>query len=425
MKQRTKLAVLFATLVIYVFGIGVMLPVIPLLVKELSGGAVGRAATLYGALLSLYALMQFVFGPAFGALSDRFGRRPILLVSLAGLSIDYVLLAVAPNLWVVAIARIIGGIMGASVATATAYIADITPPEKRAANFGLIGAAFGLGFIAGPLVGGVLGEYWSRLPFYAAAGVSLIAFLFAFFLLPESLDEAHRRPFRLREANPIGAFVTVLRYRAVAPLLALFVIAQLAERMLEANWVLYTGYRFGWTAAQVGISLAVVGVLVVITQGGLVRVVVPKIGERVTILTGFTVAALCMIGIAFAPQAWMIYVIIVPYVLGWGLTAPAVQSLVTRAVPPNEQGILQGAISSAQTLTGIAGPPVAGSLFGWFIGDAAPIHLPGIAFLVGACLFVIGLVVAMRGVAPTPPSGPRRAEPESQPAPAPEPTPET
>ena len=404
MQQRTQLIVLFATMVIYVFGIGVMLPVIPILVKELSGEAFGKAATLYGLLLSLYALMQFLFGPAFGALSDRFGRRPIMLVSLAGLGIDYILLAVAPNLWIVAMARVIGGIMGASVATATAYIADITPPEKRAANFGLIGAAFGLGFIAGPLVGGVLGEYGSRVPFYAAAGVSVIAFFFAFFLLPESLDQAHRRPFRLKEANPIGAFIKVLRYKAVFALLSLFVIAQLAERMLEANWVLYTGYRFGWTASQVGISLALVGVLVVITQGGLVRVVVPKIGERVTINLGFTVAAVCMVGLAFAPQAWMIYAIIVPYVLGWGLTAPAVQSLITRQVPPNEQGILQGAISSAQTVTGIIGPPVAGTVFGYFIGKNAPIHLPGIAFLVGALLFVIGLIVAWRGVHEPPPA---------------------
>ncbi len=406
MNQRASIMVLFGTMVIYVFGIGVMLPVIPLLVKELSGDAVGKAATLYGLLLSLYALMQFLFGPAFGALSDRFGRRPIMLVSLAGLGIDYILLAVAPNLWIVAVARIIGGIMGASVATATAYIADITPPEKRAANFGLIGAAFGVGFIAGPLVGGVLGEFGSRVPFYAAAGVSAIAFLFAFFLLPESLDQAHRRPFRLKEANPIGAFIVVLRYKAVLALLSLFVIAQLAERMLEANWVLYTGYRFGWTAYQVGISLAVVGVLVVITQGGLVRVVVPKIGERITINIGFTVAAICMVGIAFSSQAWMIYVIIVPYVLGWGLTAPAVQSLITRQVPPNEQGILQGAISSAQTVTGIIGPPVAGSVFGYFIGPATPFHLPGAAFLLGAFLFVVGLVVALVGVhAPSPATG--------------------
>ncbi len=404
MQQRTSIIVLFATMVIYVFGIGVMLPVIPLLVKELSGDAVGKAATLYGALLSLYALMQFLFGPAFGALSDRFGRRPIMLVSLAGLGVDYILLAVAPNLWVVALARIIGGIMGASVATATAYIADITPPEKRAANFGLIGAAFGVGFIAGPLVGGVLGEFGSRVPFYAAAAVSVVAFFFAFFLLPESLDQAHRRPFRLREANPIGAFVVVLRYKSVLALLSLFVIAQLAERMLEANWVLYTGYRFNWTAYQVGISLAVVGVLVVITQGGLVRVVVPRIGERVTINMGFAVAAICMVGIAVAPQPWMIYVIIVPYVLGWGLTAPAVQALITREVPPSEQGILQGAISSAQTITGIIGPPVAGSVFGYFIGPVAPVHLPGAAFLLGAILFVAGLVVAVFGV-----HGPSRA----------------
>ena len=407
MRQRASIMVLFGTMVIYVFGIGVMLPVIPLLVKELSGDAVGKAATLYGLLLSLYALMQFLFGPAFGALSDRFGRRPIMLVSLAGLGLDYILLAVAPNLWVVALARIIGGIMGASVATATAYIADITPPEKRAANFGLIGAAFGVGFIAGPLVGGVLGEY--RLARALLCGGRRQRHRLPVRLLPAARiarSAPTGAPSACNEANPIGAFVVVLRYKAVLALLSLFVIAQLAERMLEANWVLYTGYRFGWTAYQVGISLAVVGVLVVITQGGLVRVVVPKIGERLTINIGFTVAAICMVGIAFSSQAWMIYAIIVPYVLGWGLTAPAVQSLITRQVPPNEQGILQGAISSAQTVTGIIGPPVAGSVFGYFIGPATPIHLPGAAFLLGAILFVIGLVVALLGVhAPEPASG--------------------
>jgi DHA1 family tetracycline resistance protein-like MFS transporter len=395
-----KLAVLFLTLVINVLGIGLMLPVVPLLVRELAGGEVGYSATIYGGLIALYSLMQFLFGPTFGALSDRFGRRPILLISLAGLGIDYLLLAVAPNLWTVALARIIGGIMGASIATATAYIADVTPPEQRAANFGLIGAAFGVGFIAGPLIGGVLGEFGSRIPFYAAAGASFTAFLFAFLMLPESLDQDHRRRFSIAEANPVGAFLVVFHYKAVLGLLAIYVLSQLAERMLEANWVLFTGYRFGWTAAQVGISLALVGVLVVITQGFLVRIVVPKIGETVTVTIGLAVAAVCMTGLAFANQAWMIYAIIVPYVLGWGLTAPAVQSLITRAVPRNEQGILQGAISSAATFTGVAGPPISGALFGYFISDAAPVHLPGIAFLIGAFLFIIGLIVAWRGALP-------------------------
>ncbi|MCR4282266.1 MAG: TCR/Tet family MFS transporter, partial [Bauldia sp.] len=381
MTQRVKLAVLFATLLIDVFGIGIMLPVVPILVREMNGGEIGSAATIYGLLIALYSLMQFLFGPALGALADRFGRRPILLFSLLGLGLDYLLLALAPNLWIVALARIIGGIFGASVSTASAYIADITPPEQRAQNFGLIGVAFGIGFIAGPLTGGLLGEYGARVPFYAAAAVSLIAFVFAWFLLPESLDAEHRRPFRLKEANPIGAFFVVARYPAVATLMVIFVLAQFAERMLEANWVLFTAYQFAWGAAAVGVSFAWVGVLFVFTQGVLVRVVVPKLGEWRTLTWGLAIAAACMALIGFATQGWMLYAIIVPYVLGWGLSGPAIQALVTRAVPRNEQGILQGAITSAATASGVLAAPLSGALFGYFIGQAAPVHLPGVAFL--------------------------------------------
>ena len=396
MTQRVKLAVLFATLVINVLGIGIMLPVVPILVRELNGGEIGSAATIYGLLIALYSLMQFLFGPAIGALSDRFGRRPVLLVCMFGLSLDYLLLAIAPNLWIVVVARIVGGVFGASVTTASAYIADITPPEKRAQNFGLIGVAFGIGFIIGPLFGGILGEYGARVPFYAAGAVTFTAFLFAWFLLPESLDREHRRRFRLREANPVGAFLVVGRYPAVAALMVIFVLAQFAERMLEANWVLFTAYRFEWGAAAVGVSFAWVGVLFVFTQGVLVRVVVPKLGEWRTLTMGLAIAAACMATIAFANQGWMLYVIIVPYVLGWGLSGPAIQALVTRAVPRNEQGILQGAITSAATASGVVAAPLSGALFGWFIGPATPIHLPGVAFLVGAALFVAALVLAWK-----------------------------
>ena len=397
--QSIKLAILFVVLLIDVIGIGIMLPVVPILVRELNGGEIGSAATIYGLLIALYSLMQFLFGPAMGALADRFGRRPVLLISTAGLGIDYLLLAIAPNLWIVVVARLLGGIFGASVSTASAYIADITPPEKRAQSFGLIGVAFGIGFIAGPLIGGLLGEYGSRVPFYAASVVCFIAAVFAFFFLPESLDKKLRRPFRLREANPIGAFLIVTRYPAVTTLLVIFVLAQFAERMLEANWVLFTAYQFQWGAAAVGISFAWVGVLFVFTQGVLVRVVVPKLGEWRTLTIGLAIAAVCMASISFINQGWMLYVVIVPYVLGWGLSGPAIQALVTRAVPPNEQGILQGAITSAATASGVFAAPLSGALFGYFIGPATPVHLPGVAFLVGAVMFVIGLVVAWRPAA--------------------------
>jgi DHA1 family tetracycline resistance protein-like MFS transporter len=393
--MNVKLAVLFGVLVINIFGIGLLMPVMPQLIRELGGGDIGDAAYLYGFLMAGYALMQFLCGPFLGALSDRFGRRPVLLWCMLGLGIDYILLALAPSLWLVFVARLIGGVMSASITTASAYVADITPPEKRAQSYGITGAAFGIGFIGGPLVGGLLGEYGPRVPFYAASVAAFLAVAFTYFLLPESLAKENRRPFRWREANPIGAFMLVGKYPAVVALLVVFALSQFAERMLESTWVLYAEYRFGWSSAQIGLSFAWIGILVVITQGFLVRIVVPRIGEWRTLTNGLTVAAVCMAAIAFITQTWLLYLIIVPYVLAWGLCGPAGQGIVTKAVPPNEQGTLQGAITSAGTLMGVIAPPLAGSLFGYFISDAAPFHLPGIPFLVGSAVFVIGLFIAL------------------------------
>jgi len=395
MTQNVKLAVLFGVLVINIFGIGLMMPVIPQLIRELTGGDIGNAAYIYGFLLAGYALMQFLFGPLLGALSDRYGRRPILIWCMLGLGVDYVVLAFAPTLWLVFVARLVGGVMSASITTASAYVADITPPEKRAQSYGITGAAFGIGFIGGPVVGGLLGEYGPRVPFFAAAAVSLLAVAFTYFLLPESLAAENRRKFRLREANPIGAFLLVGKYPAVVALLAVFALSQFAERMLESTWVLYADYRFGWSSAQIGLSFAWIGLLVVITQGVLVRLVVPRIGEWRTLVNGLVVAAICMFAIAFITDGWLLYLVIVPYVLAWGLCGPAGQGIVTKAVPANEQGSLQGAITAAGTLMGIIAPPLSGALFGYFISDAAPVALPGIPFLVGSALFLIGLVVAI------------------------------
>jgi DHA1 family tetracycline resistance protein-like MFS transporter len=394
--ETVKFAILFAALLINVFGIGIMLPVVPGLVQELTGGSIASAAGTYGWLLALYSLMQFLFGPAMGALSDRFGRRPMLLFSMLGLALDYLLLAVAPTLWLIVVARIVGGMMGASIATASAYIADITPPERRAQSFGVIGVAFGIGFIGGPLVGGLLAEFGTRVPFFAASGVNFIAFILAWFFLPESLAPENRRPFRWSEANPIGAFLVIARYPMVTTLLAVFALTQVAERLLESTWVLFTAHTLSWGPAQVGISFAWVGVLFVITQGVLVGVVVPRLGEWNTVILGLCVAFVCMFGLAFVTETWMLYALTIPYVLGWGLTGPAAQSVVTRIVPPTEQGILQGAVASVATATGVVAPPVGGALFGYFIGDAAPFHLPGAAFILGASMFLIALIVAWR-----------------------------
>ncbi len=393
--ERGRLWVLLIVLVFDVLGIGIMLPVMPLLVRDLTGGEVATASAVYGLLLGLYALMQFLLGPAMGALSDRFGRRPILLLSLAGLSADYLLLAVAPSLAWVAVARIIGGALGAAFTTATAYIADITPPERRAQNFGMIGVAFGVGFVLGPLLGGLIGEIGPRAPFFAASAMGMVALAFAWFMLTESLAPEHRRPFQLAEANPVGAFLKVAGYRAVFALMVVFALTQLAQRMLEANWVLYTAYRFSWGPAEVGISLAVVGVAAAAGQGGLVRLVVPRLGEPRTVVMAIAIATLGMVGIAFAGVPWALYTIVIPYALGWSLAAPAIQALVTRAVPRNQQGVLQGAMGSLQTATGIVAPPLSGGLFAYFISPGAPLHLPGAAFLVGGGFFAAALVVAV------------------------------
>ena len=374
-------------------GIGLLMPVLPQLIEELAG-SISSGSAAYGVILGLYAAMQFVFGPMLGALSDRFGRRPVILFSLGGLGIHYVLLGLAPSLLWLGVIRAAGGMMGASVSAASAYIADVSPPERRAQSFGLIGIAFGLGFIIGPLLGGVLGEQDIRLPFYVAAGLCAANFVLAWFLLPESLPVENRRAFRWRQANPIGAFMLIGRYGVVVALMVVFAFTQLAERAMESTWVLFTDYRYDWGPSDVGISLAVVGLLMAFSEGFLVRILVPRLGEARMLNYGLVVGALCMVLIAFASEAWMAYVGISFYILGWGVVGPAARAMASRAVGSDEQGILQGAISSLTTATGMIGPPVAAGLFGYFVGPSAPFVFPGVPYAFGALLFVGGILVA-------------------------------
>jgi DHA1 family tetracycline resistance protein-like MFS transporter len=404
MKRQASLAVIFVTIVIDVIGIGLVFPIVPKLVEEILGGETANAAKVYGWLIATYSLMQFVFSPVMGALSDRFGRRPLILVSLIGLALDYLLLTFADSiLWLVA-ARIVGGALSASIATASAYIADISPPDKRAQSFALIGVAFGIGFIAGPFFGGILGEYGSRLPFVAGIVLSLGAAVFALFFLPESLKPENRKAFHWKNANPLGAFAIITRYPSVLALIGSFVFANLAERMLESIWVLYAGYRFSWGPAEVGLSLAAVGVLFVISQGWLVRIVVPRLGEWRIITYGLICGAVAFALYAFAWQGWMMYAIAVLHVLGWSTAGPAIQSLATKAVPANEQGLLQGVINSVVTATGIIGPPIAASAFGYFISPGAPFVFPGVSFIIGAVLFLVALFITLRVRANMPPT---------------------
>ena len=396
MSERASLAVLFLVLVVNVLGIGLMLPVVPMLVRELAGGEISSASTIYGWLIALYSLMQFTFGPTLGALSDRFGRRPVILSSLTGLALDYLLLAVAPDLWILALARIVGGVMGASLSTANAYIADITPPERRAQNFGILGVAFGIGFVAGPALGGLLAEHGSRVPFYAAAVACAVAFVLAWFFLPESLKPENRRPFAWREANPFGAFLMLRRHRVVAVILAVFALAQLAERMLEATWVLFTAHEYAWSAGEIGLSLAFVGALFIISQGVLVRLVMPKVGEPRVATIGRVVGAVSFLLFAVAVWPSILFAVLVPYILVWGLVGPALQAMITRSVDANQQGTLQGVISATSTATGVVAPPVGGALFGYFIGPTAPFAFPGAAFFAGSLLFLAAFLVWRR-----------------------------
>ncbi len=394
--RQASLAVIVATVFIDMVGIGIVFPIMPKLVESMLGGRVSEASTFYGIIVGVYYLMNFIASPALGSLSDRFGRRPIILISLAALGVDYVILSLAPNLWWLVLARALSGTFGATITASSAYIADISPPEKRAQNFGLIGAAFGVGFIAGPVIGGVLGEIGPRVPFAVAAGLALANCLFGFFVLPESLKPENRRPFSLKDANPVGAFVKVAAYPAVAALIMIAVLSNLAERALEATWVLFTGYRFGWGPFDVGVSLAAVGLLVAIVQGGLIRIIVPRLGEWRTLIMGLVAAAVAFALYAFATRGWMVYAIMVFHIVGWGCSGPAIQALASKAVPANEQGLVQGVLMAIATATGIVGAPVAAGLFGYFVGPHAPFVFPGVSFMLGAALFALALLFVRR-----------------------------
>jgi DHA1 family tetracycline resistance protein-like MFS transporter len=400
--RRPALGFIFVTLVLDILGIGLIIPILPRLIESLSGGNVSAASQTFGWLAALYSLMQFLFSPVLGSLSDRFGRRPVILCSLFGSGLDYLLLAFAPTLPWFFLGRIVAGITGANITATSAYIADISPPEKRAQNFGLIGAAFGLGFIAGPALGGLLGNVGLRVPFLVAAGLTLLNWCYGLFILPESLDRQHRRAFSWVRANPVGSLVALKRYPVVLGLTGTFFLLQLGHNSLVSIWVLYMAYRYGWTVGQTGLSLAIVGLTAGLVQGGLVRVIVPRLGERRAIIVGLTISVFGMMGYGLATRGWMIYVILVAASLG-GIASPAAQGLISRGVPLNEQGAVQGALTSLASVAGIIGPPVATELFGYFISPRAPVLLPGVPFFLAAALIFVAMLLALRSFRRTPP----------------------
>jgi MFS transporter, DHA1 family, tetracycline resistance protein len=394
-KRQAGLGFIFFTLFLDILGLGLVIPVLPKLIEQFTGGNTSDASFYSGVLIAVYALMQFIFAPVLGSLSDQFGRRPIILLSLLGLGLDYIILAVAPNLAWFFVGRVIAGITSASISAGTAYIADISPPEKRAQNFGLLGAAFGLGFIAGPALGGLLGGTDLRLPFWVAAGLTLLNVLYGFFILPESLKPENRRPFDWGRANPIGSLAALGKYPVVLSLAASIVLSSLAQNALQSTWVLYTGYKFNWDTRAVGVSLAIVGITTAIMQGGVIRILLPKLGEQRAILIGQISSIISFTLYGLATQGWMMYAIIAVGAIG-SVGGPALQGLISRGVPANEQGAVQGSLSSLTSLTGVVGPLIANTAFGYFISDTAPVKIPGIAFFIGAGFIAVSLVLIVR-----------------------------
>jgi MFS transporter, DHA1 family, tetracycline resistance protein len=396
--RNASVVFVLITLFIDVLGMGLVIPILPRLVQSLLGGEVAQASFVFGVLVSIYAVMQFFCAPVLGALSDRFGRRPVILLALVGLGCDYVLLSLAPSIWWLVLGRIIAGAFGATFTPAGAYIADVSPPEKRAANFGLLGVAFGLGFIAGPALGGFLGATNLRLPFIVCAGLTFVNFLFGLLVMPESLKRENRRALDIRQMNPVGAISAVWRYGAVAALVPVFVATQLAQQGLQSVWVPYATYRYGWDVAGVGLSLAIVGLLFAISQGVLVRPMIARFGERRTLLISLGIAVLGMLLFGLASQGWMMYVVTGVYCAGLGLLNPAVQGLMSRSVPANQQGLLQGAMTSVMTGAAIVGPLLANGSFALAIGPDLPVTVPGTPFFLGSVLCLAALLLAWRGL---------------------------
>jgi DHA1 family tetracycline resistance protein-like MFS transporter len=393
-------AFIFVTVLLDMLALGVVIPILPKLIESFVGNDTASAARIFGLFGTVLALMQFLFSPVVGSLSDRFGRRPVVLLSNFGLAADYVLMALAPSLWWLFVGRVISGITSSSISTAFAYIADVTPPEKRAAVFGKIGVAFGAGFILGPALGGVFGDVSPRLPFWIAAGLSFLNWLYGLLILPESLPKARRSPFHWRSANPVGAMHLLRSDRMIAGLSLANFFAQLAHVVLPSVFVLYAGYRYGWDVKTVGLVLAGVGMLSMVVQGLAISPIVKSFGERWALLFGLACGALGLFIYGAAPTGlW--FCAGLPVNALWGVAGAATQALLTRRVSPEQQGQLQGATSSVQSVSQMLGPFLFTLIFAWFIGESAPMKLPGAPFLLAGVLLALALAVAARTLART------------------------
>lgn len=398
MKNRNaSMAFIFITILVDVIGIGIIIPVLPTLITNLTGEGLSAAAEYGGWLMFAFAVMQFFFAPLFGELSDRFGRRPVLLLALLGLGVDYIFHAFAPTIAWLFVGRVLAGICGASFTVATSYIADISTPENKARNFGFIGAAFGLGFIVGPLIGGFCARWGVEVPFLVAAALTLLNLVYGFFVLPESLPPEKRRPFEWKRANPIGSLRHLTKYPIVKGLVIPLFLVYIAGHAVQSTWTYFTMYKFEWDEAMVSYSLAVVGLLAAVVQGGLIGVTVKKFGEIKTVIYGFIFWSIGLVLFSLAQTDWMIYAFLIPYVLG-GVAGPTLQSIMSNEVPDNEQGELQGGLTSMMSVTTIIGPVVMTMLFAYATSDAAPFKFAGAPFLVGALMVIVGLFIALKAL---------------------------
>lgn len=375
-------------------GIGIIIPVIPDLIQDLTGVGISEAAAYGGGLLIAFALMQFLFSPVLGELSDRFGRRPVLLIALFGLSIDYILHALAPTILWLFIGRILAGICGASFTVAHAYIADISSPDERAKNFGILGAAFGLGFIIGPAIGGFFGEIDIRLPFYIAAGLTFVNFLIGLFFVPESLPEEKRRKMLPSKMVPGVSLAHMGRYAGLGGLILALFLANVAGQALPAVWSFFTIEKYGWSQKDIGISLMVVGILVSIVQGGLIGILVKQLGQKKVVIMGFSLWSIGMFLFAFANSSWMLYAFLIPYALG-GMAGPTLQGILSNQISESEQGNLQGALASMFSITTILGPAIATFLFYSFTGDKPLVYFPGAPFIAASVLLIVSTLVVL------------------------------
>ncbi|WP_286752113.1 MULTISPECIES: TCR/Tet family MFS transporter [Sphingobacterium] len=395
MKKTAKKAAvgfIFITLLIDITGWGIILPVVPKLVGELIHGDITEAATYGGWLGFAYAFTQFICAPMIGNLSDRYGRRPILLISLLGFGLDYLLLALAPSIGWLFVGRILAGITGASISTASSYIADVSTDETRTKNFGLIGAAFGLGFIIGPVLGGLLGHYGARIPFYVASVLCLLNFIYGYFILPESLDENKRRPFEWRRANPIGSLKLLAKHPKISSLVIALILVYIGLHAVQSNWHFFTMYKFDWSERIVGMSLGVLGLLLGLVQGVLIRWTTPKLGEQKSIYYGLIFYALGLFLFSFAAEGWMMMLFLIPYSLG-GICGPSLQSMISKSIPSNQQGELQGALTSLVSATSVIGPPMMTNLFYYFTHDKAPFKFSGAPFLLASMLMMLSAMI--------------------------------